>query len=52
MLITESGESESRETGSVAFLSEIEIRGGVCWSEEELLRRREPYEVEVRETRW
>ncbi|CAN6849347.1 unnamed protein product [Brassica oleracea] len=31
----------SREPGSVVFLSAIEIRGGVSWSEEHL-RRREP----------
>ncbi|KAH0917100.1 hypothetical protein HID58_024760 [Brassica napus] len=31
----------SREPGSVVFLSAIETRGGVSWSEEHL-RRREP----------
>ncbi|KAF2597134.1 hypothetical protein F2Q68_00011810 [Brassica cretica] len=31
----------SHEPGSVVFLSAIEIRGGVSWSEEHL-RRREP----------
>lgn len=50
--------TESGETGSGVFFPEIEIRGSVCWSEEEFLdpsrsrRRREPYDVDVRETRW
>lgn len=47
--MTESGENESSETGSGP---EIEIRSEAVLDPSRSMRRREPYEVEVRETRW